>query len=76
MMVRTASYGAALNLRMATMQMAGIRVPPRVRTIPTLRRRLPVEVRTDTAQPVKIRHAVQKLDSPIPGTQLTQNQRV
>jgi hypothetical protein len=75
-LVRNAADGAALNLRMATMQMAGVRIPPRVRTIPMLRRRLSVTFVAESAQPLKIRHAGQNLGSPATGKQPTQSPRV
>jgi hypothetical protein len=75
-MVRNAVDSAALNLRMATMQLAGLRIPPRVRTVPTLRRRLPVTFVPESAQPVIMRHASQNLGSPVTETQPTQSPRV
>ena len=75
-MVRTAVDSAALNLRMATMQLAGLRIPPRVRTVPTLRRRLPVTFVPESAQPVIMRHASQNLGSPVTETQPAQSPRV
>jgi len=54
---------AAINLRMATIQLAGLRVPPRARKVPTVRRRLPVTMFTHDAEPVIIRHALQNLGS-------------
>jgi hypothetical protein len=76
MMVRNVSDGAAMNLRMATTQLAGIRIPPRVRTIPPMRRRLPVEVISEPAQVVNIRQAVPKPDTRITESVPIQNQRV
>jgi hypothetical protein len=52
---------AAINLRMATIQLAGLRVPPRAGKIPAVRRRLPVTVFPGAARPVIIRHALQNL---------------
>lgn len=74
--VRSAADSAAMNLRMATMQMAGMRLPPRVRTLPTLRRRLTVAVVPDPPRTVIIRHAGQNLGSSINETRPIQNQRV
>jgi hypothetical protein len=74
--VRTAVNTAALNLRIATMQLAGLRIPPRVRTVPSLRRRLPVITISEPSQPVIIRHVRQNLGTPIAEPQLIQNQRV
>jgi hypothetical protein len=56
---------AAINLRMATIQLAGLRVPPRARKIPTVRRRLPVTIFPGVVQPVIIRHAFQNLGSAV-----------
>lgn len=75
-MVRTPADNAALNLRMATMQLAGLRIPPRVRTVPTLRRRLPVTVISEPPQPVIIRHVGQNLGSRVSETRPPQNRRV
>ena len=65
-----------MNLRMATMQLAGIRVPPRVRTIPPVRRRLPVEIVSGPPQAVNIRHTVPNLDTAPAQNRSRQNQRV
>lgn len=65
-----------MNLRMATMQLTGLRLPPRARAVPMLRRRLPVEFGSESAQPVKMRHHSQKLGSPVSETQPIQNPRV
>ena len=75
-MVRSATDNAAMNLRMATMQLAGLRLPPRVRTVPRLRQRLPVVFVSESALPVKIRHTSQNVGSPISETRPTQNPRV
>jgi len=56
---------AAINLRMATIQLAGLRVPPRARKIQTVRRRLPVTILSEPPQTVIIRHALQNLGSAI-----------
>ncbi len=76
MMIRNAVDGPAMNSRMATTQMTGMRIPPRVRTIPSVRRRLPVTVVSDPSVPVIIRHVVQKMDTPITEAHPVQNQRV
>lgn len=75
-MVRNAADRAATNLRMATMQLAGMRVPPRVRTVPMLRQRLLVTFVSESAQPVKIRHTSQNVGSPVTETRPTQSPRV
>jgi len=75
-LVRNAADNAAMNLRMATMQLAGLRIPPRVRTVPRVRQRLPVAFVSASAQPVKIRHTSQNVGSPISETRPTQNPRV
>jgi len=74
--VRTAVNTAALNLRIATMQLAGLRIPSRVRTVPPLRRRLSVITISDPAQAVIIRHVRQNLGTPVAEPQLVQSQRV
>ena len=66
---------AAINLRMATIHLAGLRVPPRVRKIPTVRRRLPVTMFPQEVQPVIIRHALQNLGSAVSETQPAQSPR-
>jgi len=48
---------------MATITLAGLRIPPRIRKIPTLRRRLPVTIFPQNPQPVIIRHILQNLGS-------------
>ena len=73
MMVRPAADNAAMNLRMATMQLAGLRIPPRVRTVPPLRRRLPVTTVVEPVQPVNIRHVRQNLGTPVAEPRLVQN---
>jgi hypothetical protein len=73
---RSAADIAVTNLRMATMQMAGMRIPPRVRTVPTLRRRLSVAFVAASAEAVIMRHVTQNLGSPATETQPTQSPRV
>jgi len=75
-MVRNATDNAAMNLRMATMQLAGLRIPPRVRTVPRVRQRVPVVFVSASTRPVKIRHTSQNVGSPISETRPTQNPRV
>ena len=75
-MVRNAVDSAAMNLRMATMQLTGLRLPPRVRTVPMLRRRLAVVFAAESAQPVIMRQSGQNLGTPVSETQPTQNPRV
>src|SRR6185437_9621510 len=58
-----AAKTAAINLRMATIQLSGQRVPPRVRKVPALRRRLPITMLPEHSQPVIIRHTSQNLGS-------------
>jgi hypothetical protein len=62
---RSSAESAALNLRMATMQLMGMRANPRVRTIPMVRRRLPVDFICETPEVISIRHSVQTLDTTI-----------
>jgi hypothetical protein len=71
--VRTTADNAAMNLRMATMQLAGLRIPPRVRTVPPLRRKLSVTAVAEPAQPVIIRHVRQNLGTPVGGPRLVQS---
>ena len=74
--MHAAAEVAAMNLRMATIPLAGLRPPPRVRRIPTVRRRLPVTMIPDLAQSVIIRHASQNLGSAVGEAQPVQIQRV
>jgi hypothetical protein len=74
--VRGAADFAAMNLRMATMQLAGMRVPPRVRTVPSLRRRLTVTEVSDPPQPIIIRHVVQNVGRQVNETRPIQSPRV
>lgn len=76
MVMRSSAEVADANLRSATVQMAGMRVPPRVRTIPSLRRRLPVTVISEPPQTVIIRQIVPNLDSRVNQTRQIQNQLV
>lgn len=50
--------------------------PPRARRIPAVRRRVPVTIFPEFAQPVIIRHAAPKMGSAVSETQPAQNQRV
>ena len=75
-LVRNAADSAAMNLRMATLQLSGLRVPPRIRTVPNLRRRLPVTAISEPPQPVIIRHVGQNLGSPVSETRPPQSPRV
>jgi hypothetical protein len=70
---RDAAQMAAINLRMATIQLAGLRVPPRARKIPTVRRRLPVTILPTMEQPVIIRHVLQNLGSVVSETRPAQS---
>jgi hypothetical protein len=74
--LRNAADIAALNLRMATMQLGGMRVPPRARTVPSVRRRVLVTMVTESAQSVIIRHASQNLGSPVSETRPIQSPRL
>jgi hypothetical protein len=71
--VRNAAEVAATNLRLATIQLSGLHIPPQVRKIPLLRRRLLVTMIPQTAQPVMIRHTSQNLGSCLNGIQLIQS---
>jgi hypothetical protein len=64
-----------MNSRVAAMPLVGLRVPPRVRNIPTVRRRLNVAVINDPPQEIIIRHAGQNLDSAAGKSRQIQNQR-
>ena len=66
---RVAAQLAEINLRMATIPFAGGRVPPRVRKVPTVRRRLPVTMIQDDPRPVIIRQGFQNVGSAVSGTQ-------
>ena len=61
--VRNAAETAATNLRLATFQLSGLHLPPQVRKIPVLRRRLPITMIPQAVQPVMIRHTSQNLGS-------------
>ena len=74
-MLRPALEAAAMNLRTAT-TMAGLRVPPRVKRIPAVRRRLPIMMLPEMTQPVIIRHAGQNLGSAVSGAKILQAPRV
>jgi len=50
-----------MSLRMASMQLASIGVPPRVQRVHQPRRRLQVQGVIEVPQPVKIRHASQNV---------------
>lgn len=76
MVMRNAAEAATMNLRAATLQMAGMRTPSRVRTIPSLRRRLHVTVVSEPALSVNIRHVVQNVDSGVNETRRVERQRV
>ena len=67
---------AAINLRMAMIQLAGGRAPAGARKVPTLRRRLPVTILPIAPQPVIIRHVLQNVGSPVSETQPSQSLRV
>ena len=73
MVLRNATETTTMNLRNLPMQMAGMRVPPRVRTIPSLRRRLPVTVISEPPQTVDIRRVVPNMDNRVNQTRQIQN---
>jgi hypothetical protein len=73
---KAASEAAIMNLRKAATSLAGTQGRPRVRKIPTLRRRVPVTVIAESGQPVIIRHIGQNLGSVISEIRPTQSQRV
>jgi hypothetical protein len=72
-MMRPVVEAAAMNLQTAS-PLAGIRVPPRVRKIPALRRRLPIVMAPEFVQSVIIRHAVPNVGGVVGGTQPVQSQ--
>lgn len=74
--VCNAANNAAMQLRLAPLPLAGLRVGPRIRTVPMLRRRLPVAFVPESTQPVKIRHPRQNLGSPVNETRPSQSPRV
>ena len=67
---------AAVNLRLATHQLASIGVPPRARRAYPPRYRLPVTMVVEDARPVKIRHASQNLGTVVSETLPVQTPRV
>jgi transposase InsO family protein len=75
-LARAAAEIAAINLRMAANPLAGVRIPPRVRKVPTVRRRLPITILTDSAQAVNIRHAAHNLGGAASEIQPAQSRRV
>jgi len=58
-----AAAAAAVNLRMASFQLASIGAPPRAQRVYQPRRRLQVQGIPEAPQPVKIRHTSQNLGS-------------
>jgi hypothetical protein len=64
------------KLRTATISLAGLRVAPRARKIPPLRRRLPITMLPESRQMVIIRHTGQNLGSVVSEIQPAQSQRV
>ena len=71
----TTAQIAAINLRLAAIQLAGLRLPARAKKIQPLRRRLPVSVVSAESYPVKIRHALQNLGSAVSEIQPIQSRR-
>ena len=69
----TAENAVLMTLRMAATPLAGVRVPPHARKIPTVRRRLPITIFPLDPQPVVIRHAFQNVGSPVSETRPTQS---
>ena len=65
-----------MNLRMATQQLAGLRVANRVRTIPNVRRRIPVTIVNESPEVVIVRQSVQNIGTAIKKVRPLQNQRV
>jgi hypothetical protein len=76
MRVQAAAEVAAMNSRMGTFPLAGLRLPPRVRKIPAVRRRLPITMVPEYAESVIIRHAGQNLGNAAGEIQPVQIQRV
>jgi hypothetical protein len=72
-MMRPVADAAAMNLRTAT-QLMGMRVPPRVKKVPALRRRLPILMMPAIIEPVIIRHGGQNLGSVVAKTPSLQPQ--
>jgi hypothetical protein len=62
-----------ITLRMAALSLAGVRVPPRARKIPTMWCHLPVTMLAQSPQPVIMRHALQNVGSPVSEIQLAQS---
>lgn len=72
----TTAQIAAINLRLAAIQLAGLRLPARAPRLQPVRRLLPVTMNSALAYPVKIRHVLQNLGSPVSETQPLQTRRV
>lgn len=72
---RSIAENAVTNLRMATMQLVGLRMASRVRTIPNVRRRIPVTIVNEPAEAVTLRHAVHNVDTPLEKPRTVQAQR-
>jgi hypothetical protein len=72
----TSAQIAAINRRLAVIQLAGLRLPPRAPRVQPVRRRLPVTLNSAPAYPVKIRHVLQNLGSAVSETQPVQTRRV
>jgi hypothetical protein len=72
---RTPADSAVMHLRMVTQQLTGIRVPPRVRNIPNVRRRLTVTVISEPPMVVIVRQRVHNMDTPITKARPVRDQR-
>ena len=66
--VRSSAENAAMNLRLAAFHLAKMRVPPPLKTIQPLRRRLSFTLIPHLAQVVKIRHSIQNVGSQVSET--------
>lgn len=73
--VCSAAEVAVFNLRKAVIQLADLRLAPRVRKIPHVRRRLPVLMLPSSSQSVIIRHADPNLGSAVNESPPVQSQR-
>lgn len=73
---QVAAETALRNLRAASVRLAGLRVPPRVRKVPLVRRRLPITMLPAATESVIIRHAAQNLGGAIRETQPVQSHRL
>jgi hypothetical protein len=73
---RTAAETSALYFKTAAPHLTGLRLPPRIRKVPTLRRPVPIKMVPAESRAVNIRHIAQNLGAAVTKTQPVRNQRV